>query len=328
MSFSQIPILLMMFSSLSYASLGEWSDYSCLHDVVKSFKALPKKGKTSSFGVKNIFKNKYEYRNVLLNKLGLDNHFQGVTYFRDQDIAVISGGNANTKSGVLLVSKGFSLDNPKINERINVQGEKDLWHAGAISRLDHYLLVPIERFVPTKKSEIQFFDFKNMHSPKKTPFSIKIADDKTGAVDAVYNKKDKKISLFAFDTKSYSIYESNSTKLEDGFTLKNKIKSKIFTGSNMRVLQQCDGELFFADITNDGLVPPFLNGKNVIKLYQFEPKKMSTKQIAKKKFDCDGHCNFRGAASLVSEHNQLHIIATKMYREKKKDAIKFALFSE
>lgn len=313
-------------SKLSKADLIKWSEYTCLDNVEDAFKKLPIKGKKFKLNSEKMFKNKKEYRNTLLNKLGLDNHFQGITYLKDKDVVVLSGGNVNTKSGMLLVTNPLNQKNARFNKRIDVKGENELWHAGSIARLQNLLIVPVERFKPTKKSEIQFFNIDNPSVPQKMDFSVKINDDKTGAVDAIIDKKSKKIKVFAFDTKSFSIYESKTSKIEEGFKFVKKMNSKVFNGANMKVVQQCDGKIYFAELTNDGIVPPFLNGKNIVNLYHFDEKADSTKRVLKKKFDCDKYCNFRGAASVVTEDNRLELIASKMYREKRKDLIKMSRF--
>ena len=320
----RIFFFLSLFSFHAYSTFLDWHNSTCLNNVQATISNLPSVGKSEVFETSNIFTRKYEYRNLLINKFGLDNHFQGIIYNKENDSYIVSGGNSNSKTGSLFISEGKTLNN-----RLNLASTNGLWHAGGISRFDNYLLVPLEKFVPKKQSQIQFFEFTNgEYVPKKININIDIKSGKTGSVDAIYSPEADQTYLFAFDTKSIAVYSLKGHKLEGDFSLYKKADSNVFTGSNMKVIQQCSGELYLADLTNDGILPPILNGRDVLKLYKFDLNKMTTEFVLKKKFHCDGYCNFRGAVSLSSEDNKLKIIAAKMYRDSKKEIIKFKTFYE
>lgn len=312
-------------------SPSNWFSKTCVANAIKDINQIEARGDKDYFYPNpSSFYTSKEYRKTLVNRFGLDNHFQGIIYDEIENYHILSGANANLKikTGSLFISSYDKFSGTyQLSKRLDLKTNNGLWHAGGLAKFGPYVLIPVERFFPTEISEIQFYDFKNKNNPKKLSYSIEIKDHKTGAVDLIYNPKDQLLYLFAFDTKNISIFRADPKDIKNKFKFYKKIKTRTFSGSNIKVVQQCNGDLFLADLTNNGILPPFLNYKDRLVLYQLNEKQGSIKAIGKKDFKCDGFCNFRGAASINSYNNKLTILSSKMYRESKKNIIKFNVFS-
>jgi hypothetical protein len=301
----------------------QWHKKSCLQDVVASVKGISTQGLEYKVPADSFF-TKHEYKNTLFNCFGIDNHFQGITYFPEKELIVISGANIHNKSASL-----FFITNNKTTQiklRYDIEVEDNLWHAGGITYSDNVLILPMERFKPSYFSKIHFLQVKDIEHIVKAANSVVISDNKTGASDLIFDPLIKKNLLFAFDTNEIRIFQSKKKSIEDGFDQLRSIKTKIFKGSNMKILQQCDGKIFLANLTNTGILPPILNAKNKMTLYSYDDKKSTIHKVLDKNFDCDNYCNFRGAASMTSENNSLTLISSKMYRESQDNIIKFKIF--
>jgi hypothetical protein len=211
--------------------------------------------------------------------------------------------------------------------RYDINIEDELWHAGGIALSEEILILPMERFKPNKYSRIHFLSFRDIHNVVAYSKSHTISDNKTGASDLIFDPQLKKNLLFAFDTKEIKIFQSKTKQINKGFDLVQSIKSEIFSGSNMKVLQQCDGDIFVVNLTNTGLLPPIINSKNQLTLYRYLVGEKQFQEILQKDFECEKDCNFRGAASLISQENKLMLIASKMYRESRNGQIKFKIFN-
>lgn len=319
----KIGLIVLLITQSTFALNYQWHKKSCLDNVVKSIKQLPNKGEAFVLTTDGFFSD-HEYKNTFRNKLGIDNHFQGITYHPKNNIIVLSGANKNNKSASLFIIE--KTKKPTLKLRYNIEIEDDLWHVGGIAFAEDILVLPMERFKPSKIASIHFLSFKDWK--KVSPFikSQKISDNKAGSADLLFDPIQKRNFLFAFDTKEIKLFQSTITSIDEGFDFLSSIKTKIFAGSNMKTLQQCDGEIYLANLTNTGLLPPILNSENELTLYHFNLEKKSLDQILKKTFECGKDCNFRGAASLVTEDNNLTLISSKMYRESKNNQIKFKIF--
>lgn len=302
----------------------QWYKKSCLKDVHKSVENLSPQGESFSVSTKGFFLGD-EYRNTFKNSLGLDNHFQGISYIPKKNIVVISGAKKRDKSASLFIIE--KSKKPQLKLRYDIKIEDELWHAGGIAFSDEVLVLPMERFKPSLFSRIYFLSFKDPYNVRTYSKAQTISDNKAGSSDLIYDPNLKKNILFAFDTKEIKIFQEKTHFISGGFDLIHSIKTEIFKGSNMKVLQQCDGEVYIANLTNTGLVPPFINSKNQLTLYHYNNKHVEFDEVLKKNFECGKDCNFRGAASLISENNSLNLISSKMYLEKKQDIIKFKIFN-
>jgi hypothetical protein len=317
-------LLTLFWGSNALALNYDWHKKSCLNDVVKSIQEISSEGTGFKVPIDDFFK-KHEYKNTILNRFGLDNHFQGITFLPKKDLIVISGANVNNKSASL-----FFISNkkkPQIKLRYDISIEDDLWHAGGITYSDNILILPMERFKPSYLSKIHFLSLKDIDNITNAAGSVTINDNKTGSSDLIFDPKMKKNLLFAFDTKEIRIFQSKKKSIEDGFEQLRSIKTKIFKGSNMKSLQQCDGKIYLADLTNTGILPPLLNAKNKLTLYSYDHDSVSIHKVLEKNFECESYCNFRGAASLVTEDNSLTLISSKMFRESRDNIIKFKIFN-
>jgi hypothetical protein len=262
-----------------------------------------------------------EYTHAPKNGLGYNNHFQGIIYFESEDAYILSGGNENTEKGELFISSKHLKDHQEFHSRVVLPGFPTLWHAGGMRSYQKIVLVPLERLKPPLQSKILFYDMENIFNPKLLKQEIVINHSKTGAVDIVYLESLKKFLLVAFDTESVSLYRSKTDEFLSGFDFHKQIKTTIFRGANISLLQQCDGKIFLAETYNKGLIPPFLNGKNQLTLYSVNPDNFETNFILKKNFKCSGKCNFRGAANFIIQGGELELISTKMYRNGRKNQL-------
>lgn len=312
-------LFLMSFSSLSFAfpDQNEWFQRKCLVDVKRSVESLKQKGIARTIYAKEEMFPKSSYSMSWRNRFGIDNHFQGIYYSFNQDAYLITGGNKKTKTGSIFLSqKNQKTRRQELTKEFLTPGAPTLWHAGGLGDYGHMMIVPVERLSDPLTSKIYFYDYTKITEPKILDTTITVDHTKTGSVGVYYSREIDRLVLIAFDTGSITIYHANTPKVEDGFKMVKIVDSKVFTGSNIKILQQCDGKLFFAEATNRGLLPPLINGKNEVKLFEINPKTYEDTLVLKRSFKCDKRCNFRGAVNIQVGNNRIHLLSSKMYRTK------------
>lgn len=311
----RLTFFLLAFAVHCSANEGEgWFRTTCVKNVESSLAKMSGVGVTKVIDGGEVF-NGREYSSHFLNLFGMHNHFQGVVYLQKHNAYVLSGGDGKTSRGSLFVASHLKSNKYIASRRLTTPGSPELWHAGGIALVGSNLIVPVERLSGRKFSKIYFYKLNELGIPELMPSSISINYTKTGAVDVVFDKRLRKYFLVAFDTKSVSIFKSKSEIFDGKFELLGEVKSELFRGSNIKLIQQCDGKYFVAEITNDGLLPPIINGSDIVSLYQLELPDFKVTKISEKTFECDDNCSFRGAVTLLPNNDGLEVISTKIYRD-------------
>lgn len=233
-----------------------------------------------------------------LNFFGIHNHFQGV--YRTEKNIYISGGNKKDHLAEIFMFKKTKDKYSFIDKVIVNNNDNKHWHAGSFQLYQDHLIIPVERLDEPLTSKI----IKLRLTDKKIINFLDVDYNKTGAID-YFNYKDK--TYFAlFDPKEISIFTED-------LNLVKRIEIELFTGSGAKVLTDCNENIYFANITNNGAFPPIINGKNVIELYSFNLNNFNVNHIDKYEFNCKS-CNFRGAANIIQTKNTIEVQATSMYK--------------
>lgn len=273
---------------------------------------------------------------ALVNRLGIDNHFQGVQIIPDSPFIVFSGGDFKRSQGSLFIA---DTEKKKLIKEIPI-GSKLHWHPGGLSLHQKILAVPNEDFKVTKTSHIQFFNFQNPEKPEEIEISIPRTHSKAGAIALHFLKKQSRWLLLVDDTQGLDIYFSHSSKIEDGFEdqfvrwndsdLQGSNPMGSFGGSSINLLEQCDGKLFLLSFSNTGKTPPILNGKDIMSLYSLNFENNNTAQInfLKNKFlKCKKFCNFDAAAGAhINKEGELEIISLNFFRNYFGKKIRYSTF--
>lgn len=271
---------------------------NCVDNVIDKLNKLTKAKKTIYKVDFTKIYNDHSYTMSPLNFFGIHNHFQGI--FLDEHNFYITGGNKSKKSADFFIyhRKNKNLSHYKLNSK------KKHWHAGSFQFLGGMFYIPIERLSDPLSSEIIVFN----RSDKKSITFLYKDDNKTGAVDFLNINNERYIVLF--DPKEISIFNFQTKRL-----LK-KIKTNMFTGSAAKVINDCNQNTYFLNITNNGLLAPLLNNKNLVQIYKLDRKNLKLKELKSLEYSCE-YCNFRGAANLIiNEKNEISIISSSMYLDR------------
>ncbi|TDJ07486.1 MAG: hypothetical protein E2O68_03525, partial [Deltaproteobacteria bacterium] len=251
------------------------SNAKCVKDVVNQWKNLKHHGKR--IYIKNndrIFrKNSYTMR--IRNKLGIDNHFQGVQRIPGEKNFVVSGGDIRAKRADL-----FVIIDGKFQRRINLD-MWPYWHPGGIQVYDNILAVGVEEWKESKVGKIYFYDFKDPENPIPLKTWIDIPHTKTGAV-FFHKLFDGRYVVGSHDQTNIEIYFSKTTNINDGFPEKadmvlniresaKGIKTGFLSGAQtINLIEQCDGKLFLTTFNNRGKMTPIRNDKDLGQLFSID----------------------------------------------------------
>lgn len=277
--------LILLLVQVAFASV-------CTPNTLKRLSKLKLK-KSLSINFSNLLKDD-EYTLSPLNFFGIHNHFQGIAFKKNK--LFITGGNKSTKSADLFI---HDLSRKTLNQ-IKLNKTNKHWHAGSFQLDGNFLFIPIEKLSDPLSSEILEFNTKD--NTLRYLFSKKT--NKTGALDFL-NINDKKI-IVLFDPEEISFYEYPDFKL-----LKSSNQS-FFTGSGAKIIQDCDGSIYFINMTNDGVFPPLINNRNILNIYILKQNSLSLVKVKDIELTCN-NCNFRGAVNLQVLDNKLNIISSDMY---------------
>lgn len=233
-----------------------------------------------------------------LNFFGIHNHFQGV--YKTEKNIYISGGNKKNHLAEIFIFKKAE-DKYSFTDKVIVNNNDNKhWHAGSFQLYQDHLIVPVERLSDPLTSKIIKLRLKD----NKIIDFLDIKYNKTGAID-YFNYKDKTYFVL-FDPKEISIFTKD-------LNLVKRISLELFTGSGAKVLTDCNENIYFANITNNGAFPPIINGKNVIELFSFDFNNFNVNYIDSFEFNCK-NCNFRGAANIIQNESTIEVLATSMYK--------------
>ncbi len=228
------------------------------------------------------------------NKLGRDNHFQGIQRLRKGNYLAVTGGDVHDKVGHLFVIKMGSRNSvgswrtnrvdglpPEEDRVVSVLDlHSELWHAGGISVLGDVLAVPIYRKNPAQ-CKIVFYHMKHPEHPQKFKFEIDRPGKRAGAVAlarlqnghflvAVWSDHGKK--------DRFDFYLSKSKRILDGFDQNfvsvkaEELKPPIDEEDNQQYqavnfVSQKDGKLFLVGMHNTSTISPVPDViKDILKL--------------------------------------------------------------
>jgi len=320
------------------ASRGPASSPACVLDVKAAFDAIEKTdGEKIKVETDEFIAGK-SYTMAPWNKLGLDNHFQGIQMLEDPRFVAFSGANIHSKQASLFIAE-IALDakkdaEPRIVARLDI-GTKTFWHAGGLSRAGHILAVPIEAYKISKTSVVQFYDVSVPSAPKLVHELPRPHFD-AGAT-ALTRLADGRFLLIAFSNGIYEFYRSKTGDVSDGFAETAIVRrdwSAIpsANGSNLNFIEQCDGKKFLVTFRNTGKAPPvILNGRDLAGLLAFDWNDGDPKIAVRdeKRFVCHSSCNFAGAAGArVTETGGLSFYSTYTFRGLLSGKLRMKIFSE
>lgn len=274
---------------------------TCVKDVKLSFNQLPNKAQIIEAAVKKNIGRKRSYQMRLLNRLGIDNHFQGIQKLPGKGNYLVTGSDIKLKRADL-----FLVNNYKVDKRITLD-HWPYWHPGGMQAQAGIVAIPIEEWKKEIVSKIVFYD---LSSNKKLSYELDIPNTKSGAV-AFARLPDGRALLISYNMSKLDLFFSKSESVEDGFenhptyTLKG-LKSG---AQGLGLVPQCDGKLFLMTFHNTGKVPPLFNGKDMALLFELNLKSQSLTLITDRHLDCSGKCNFAAGTGVHVEKGKLSIIS-------------------
>lgn len=297
-------------------SINSWSNSECVSNVEDDFNRLSTKLDQKYYysPKKNTFERRNQFTLYPTNKLGINNHFQGLTplgsYF------LLAGGDKGRSESYL-----YLLGNKKMLSKI-VIGYKPNWHIGGIQSSGPYVAFALEPYLAKKaaRTVVKIYNYSNPYAP----FEIKGLNLPTFASStpsvALTKLVNGKYLLAVFERGKYNFFLSKTRNLSDGFLSPVTMNQPSGIGGiSANLITQCNGDLYLIDfdyIKKKGIKALPINGKDIASLFKLNlSKTKNIKKIGKKEFDCERHCIFRAAGGVQIKNRQLHIISTNMYRK-------------
>ncbi len=308
----------------------------CLLNVKAQFDNLSATGRDIPIKVKKGVFEKLSYTFRPLNKMGIDNHFQGIQRLPGENNFILTGSNLNTKSGDLII-----INNGEIVKRETL-GAWPYWHPGGFQTLQNFVAIPVEEYKKSEVAKILFFDFHDLTSPKKLPVLINIPNTKSGAV-FFHQFPDGKYLIGSYNMTKIDLYFSNTSNLLDGFEEKPKfsfdrrkfdlglMKPFDFGAQSVNIIPQCDGKLFFVFFQNTGKAPPLINKDDRALLFNLDlnTKGNPVTLVSMKKLVCKKNCNFSAAAGIyINEEGKLFVYSAPHYLKFKQNHYTIREFKE
>ncbi len=303
--------------TLSGALEAKW--LTCYNDVERNFKrinnqpsALYKYSPNKIFGL-------VEYKLAITNKVGIDNHFQGLS--KTDNAYIISGANFKNRSGDI-----FVLQNDKVVNRVRVASGNN-WHIGGIQASGNIVAVSLEPYKvenQQKFSVLQLWDFSNLNNPIQIRESqIKNLPSYTPAAGILRLGNGR--YLIGQLSHNFELYLSNSANLRTGIVPNSLRTNRVkIGGTSFSLIRQCDGKVYLITFDNDeGKIPvPVSKGKNYATLYEVGHEEslgkgiVNFRQIDRRFFYCKRKCSFRAGGSVKNLGNgSFSFISTKMFRK-------------
>ncbi len=283
-------------------SLNSYSQ--CYENIENNFDSLPSETKLVQRYQPNKIFSFSEYKLSATNKLGLDNHFQGLYQYKD--MIFVSGADFKKREAAF-----FVLKNNKVIKRMRI-GDRNLWHSGGISGSGPLVAVSLEPYkVPeTKNSIIQVWNMENINNPIKVQ-EITGLPTYTPAAGLITLPKNQ---LLIGQLSHKLVLHLNGNAME--------LNQQGIGGTSFSLLRQCDGNIYLMTFSNRaGKIPvPITKGVEVAKLFLIgHESKLSSKQtiqfVKEREFKCRRNCTFQAGASVKDLGNgKFSIISVNMFR--------------
>lgn len=288
--------IILLFSCYAYAD--------CLVSVPEALEKLSKVSpQKMQIDVSPVIKDS-KYTRKLVNRLGYNNHFQGVILHGNN--IYVSGSNYYDKKGQVFI--GTKKDGSfQLEREIVIAGNPLFWHAGGMSLLDDKLLVPNEDF-NLNKSLLTSIETKQL----KTLATVDRQQNDAGAIASIVIND--KSYLVVATPEQVDTYTYNDT----GFQLIGKMPGEYFNGSNVALIKQCDGKVYYLDLYNTGSLGPWLADQDVADLYLLEKIQTSSPKLIKVKkyeFNCSRDCNFSAGSSVGISDDSLQLYSVRHFHE-------------
>jgi hypothetical protein len=292
----------------------------CVKDVVAQWKNLESHGNRIEIeNKKRIWRRKNSYTMAPTNKLGIDNHFQGVQRIPGENNFVVSGGDIRAKAADL-----FVIVNGKFHRRINLD-MWPYWHPGGIQVHESILAIGVEEWKKERIAKIYFYDFKDPEAAKPLKTWINIPHTKSGAI--MFDKLSSGLYILgSHDQSNIEIYFSKTPNINDGFPGEADLilelsgfekAGELRSAQSVNLIQQCDGKLFMASFANWGKVTPIFNDRDLGQLYSLDISQNPpvAKHIVEKHFVCKRYCNFAGATGInIDKKGRLSVVSSHHFR--------------
>ena len=283
----------------------------CVPDVENQFEKLETKARSHSFKVPTGIFHPLGYRISPFNKMGLDNHFQGVQKVPGEEAYIISGGDLRRKESHIFVMK-----KQKVVKKI-VLGKSPYWHAGGIQMAGQYLAVPIEDFKKNVKSKVIFLK-QSRGNFQKLPLEIERPGVGTSAV-FLNQLENGRFLMGAYGYSGLFLYDSPD--LEEGIfeeplsILPKDAKDFQWGAQGINLVEQCDGKLFLFLFNNAEKKTPLFRGKDTAYLYSLDLKGPNLKLISQRNFECKRKCNFAAGGGIsINRKGKLSILSSTHFR--------------
>ena len=270
-----------------------------LKNVEAAFASLPESGAAlAAWDGEQIAT--FRYTQDALNKMGLQNHFQGMQRLNQAPYLVLSGGDINEPmSHVFIVRMASRSADGSWGSNVTSQGRPPaedravatlgldpyLWHAGGLSLLGDILAVPIESST-TRTSKIVFYSLREPEAPRLFSYRIDRPHGKTGAVALTKLPNGYYLAAVWSDSdalpRRLEFYLSRSTNFFDGFDenfvrwLPEEVQAAsgqqadFSNFQNINFLTQTDGTLYLAGTHNTARAAPVEAGEDRADLYRVD----------------------------------------------------------
>ncbi|MFQ5648923.1 MAG: hypothetical protein ACE5IY_03190 [bacterium] len=240
------------------------------------------------------------YTASVLNKLGIQNHFQGVQRLHAGNYMVVSGGDPHEPMAHLFVFKMGSRrrhgswnsniitgESPPAQDKLvrTVSIDRKRWHAGGLSVLGDILAVPIYSKEPDD-CKIVFYHMADPENPELFDVTIDRPGVRAGAVAMTKLPGGRFLVAVWSDSdhleRRLDFYLSKSTDIFEGFEpraltwpasearARNGRPTRFENYQTVNLINQADGRLYVVGLHNTSDKAPTLKGKDYADLWEIK----------------------------------------------------------
>lgn len=277
-----------------------------VEEQIENISKKPKKFYKFKVNSKVFYSQNYRMSIFNKNKLGIDNHFQGIVKLKGKNNFIISAGDFKRKEAHL-----FVVNEGRVIKKMII-GKGDLWHPGGLGIAGDVMVVPNQPYKTKGPDMLQIFDVSDPKNPKSL---LDIEMPVSAAISLHRRESDRNYIL----NSGHGLYFSKSDDILEGFRPIRKFSKRINTGQSQEIIEDCDTkELFLLTFDNTAKAAPIEHGKNFMALYkiEFKESRPSFTKIKVYELKCAFmKCNFDAGVGVYIENGKIKIRAIHHFRQ-------------
>ena len=325
-----------MYQLIIFLFLTPVFSFACIDNVTKSVSLLNKNQNISIPYVDFHQRRKNNYSSKLNNRLGYNNHLQGIVYSPKDDLIIFTGGDIRTKSSDLYLAQKNENQKYIIKKHEKLE-ENIFWHPTGISIEENQLIIPISNagsknkktIIKILKLNFEDLSLELINDPLKS-----IIKDSTSSIGTILENNLMKIFRLSDSKKIWPlIYHFDPTiNSEKIFSKYSSTFGNNINGQGATLVHQCDGKVFLTTFDNTSKIAPLIPGKDILSLYELlknnQNETYEIKRVLDKELKCEKWCNFDAGTSAFIEEGKLGVISIHHFRSSKDNHFKIRIFRD